>query len=45
MDVAFIEKLENSYNVRMAHNLINSRIEFKPISKPGEGKPNRAPIN
>lgn len=38
VDVAFIEKLENSYNVRMAHNLINSRIEFKPISKPGEGK-------
>lgn len=32
VDVAFIEKLENSYNVRMAHNLINSRIEFRKLA-------------
>lgn len=38
VDIAFIEKLENSYNVKMAHNLIDSRVSFEPLEGKKEGE-------
>lgn len=37
VDIAFIEKLENSYNVKMAHNLIDCRVSFEPLGGNQEG--------